>query len=363
MVLVLTFIKMPDGEQWAALRRMNKLLIVCYGTMSISNFITAMCGISGAADPAMCVSMLAVSMYQAMLFTATCVAFVAPQKISVGWLTKNGIGITIVVAVMVTCLFYGGKFFEACLWAGIVVYVISLVYYCLLFKRSYEQSLKLLEISYDEDMRGDLRFVKNCFLGALSVGISALVFVVFRLGNLCYSIFTCLYTLYYIYLAICVINYRIRAGYILKVVTTDKAPEEPAEEVVENIPEDSAQVAENELAEALERWVDKKYYTRNDLTVEEIAAELGTTQVMLRWYFTNRVGTTFRTWRQSLRLTEAKRVLRYEDVPTSTVHILAGVADKSNFHKLFRLEVGMTPQEYRDKYNTLPGHQEESQDL
>lgn len=196
MVLVLTFIKMPDGEQWAALRRMNKLLIVCYGTMSISNFITAMCGISGAADPAMCVSMLAVSMYQAMLFTATCVAFVAPQKISVGWLTKNGIGITIVVAVMVTCLFYGGKFFEACLWAGIVVYVISLVYYCLLFKRSYEQSLKLLEISYDEDMRGDLRFVKNCFLGALSVGISALVFVVFRLGNLCYSIFTCLYTLY-----------------------------------------------------------------------------------------------------------------------------------------------------------------------
>lgn len=55
MVLVLTFIKMPDGEQWAALRRMNKLLIVCYGTMSISNFITAMCGISGAADPAMCV--------------------------------------------------------------------------------------------------------------------------------------------------------------------------------------------------------------------------------------------------------------------------------------------------------------------
>ena len=258
---------------------------------------------------------------------------------------------------------YGGKFFEAGLWAGIVVYVISLVYYCLLFKRSYEQSLKLLEISYDEDMRGDLRFVKNCFLGALSVGISALVFVVFRLGNLCYSIFTCLYTLYYIYLAICVINYRIRAGYILKVVTTDKAPEEPAEEVVENIPEDSAQVAENELAEALERWVDKKHYTRNDLTVEEIAAELGTTQVMLRWYFTNRVGTTFRTWRQSLRLTEAKRLLRYEDVPTSTVHILAGVADKSNFHKLFRREVGMTPQEYRDKYNTLPGHQEESQDL
>lgn len=49
-----------------------------------------------------------------------------------------------------------------------------------------------MEISYDEDMRGDLRFVKNCFLGALSVGISALVFVVFRLGNLCYSIFTCL---------------------------------------------------------------------------------------------------------------------------------------------------------------------------
>ena len=85
----------------------------------------------------------------------------------------------------------------------------------------------------------------------------------------------------------------------------------------------------------------------NDLTVEEIAAELGTTHAMLKWYFTNRMHTTFRSWRLDLRVEEAKRLLRDEDVATSAVHTLVGVADKSNFHKLFSKQVGMTPREYK----------------
>ena len=86
---------------------------------------------------------------------------------------------------------------------------------------------------------------------------------------------------------------------------------------------------------------------RPRLTVEEIAAELSTTHAMLKWYFTNRMHTTFRSWRLDLRVEEAKRLLRDEDVATSAVHTLVGVADKSNFHKLFSKQVGMTPREYK----------------
>ena len=85
------------------------------------------------------------------------------------------------------------------------------------------------------------------------------------------------------------------------------------------------------------------------IMVEEIAAELGTTHAMLKWYFTNRMHTTFRTWRLDLRVEEAKRLLRDEDASTSSVHTLVGVADKSNFHKLFHKQVGMTPKEYKEQ--------------
>lgn len=348
LAIVLTCVKMPSGELWQAMRRMNRLLITCYVAMGISNIVTGLLGVSSSADPVMCVSMLVVSMYQALLFTATCVTFVSPHTISAGWLTKNGIAITLVGIATVYALCLGGSVMEFGLWAGIVAYIAEILYYCHLFKTCYSESLYKLESSYDEDMKDSLRLVKNCFVGALTVGLSALLYVVFRLGNVWYNAFTCIYTLYYIYLVICIINYRICAGYIVKVVA---AKENEAEVEYEVETSDTIIDTDEELrlADAINKWVDEKLFVRNDQTVEEIAAELGTTHAMLKWYFTNRMHTTFRTWRLDLRVEEAKRLLRDEDASTSSVHTLVGVADKSNFHKLFRKQVGMTPKEYKEQ--------------
>ena len=198
-----------------------------------------------------------------------------------------------------------------------------------------------------------LRLVKNSFIGALAVGICALMFVIFRLGIICYNIFTCIYVVYYVYLVISVINYRIESGYIIKAIASDEKASDKSPDN-ENIEAELPPLAinpdaETQLSDALDKWVKEKQYVRNDQTVEVIATELGTTHAMLKWYFTNRMHTTFRTWRQNLRLMEAKRLLSDENIPTSAIHKLIGVADKSNFHKLFRKQEGMTPQEYRDK--------------
>lgn len=198
LAIVLTCVKMPSGELWQAMRRMNRLLIACYVAMGISNIITGLLGVSSSADPVMCVSMLVVSMYQALLFTATCVTFVSPRTISARWLTKNGIAITLVGIATVYALCLGDSVMEFGLWAGIAAYIAEILYYCHLFKTCYSESLYKLESSYDEDMKDSLRLVKNCFVGALTVGLSALLYVVFRLGNVWYNAFTCIYTLYYI---------------------------------------------------------------------------------------------------------------------------------------------------------------------
>lgn len=239
------------------------------------------------------------------------------------------------------------------MWVGIAAHVAQLIYYCSLFRVCFNEGLHRLEESYDEDMRGSLRLVKHCFLGALAVGISALVYVVFRLGHIWYEAFTFIYTIYYIYLVICVINYRIGAGYIVKVIAAPSAAPAPAPAPAPTpvaVAEDTE--AERLLADAIARWVEEKQYVRNDLTVEEIALELGTTHMLLKRYFTTRIGTPFRTWRLDLRLNEAMRILREEDIPSSGVHTLVGIADKSNFHKLFRKQTGMTPQEYKDSHRS-----------
>lgn len=91
LAAVLAFLKMPGGAQWRAMRRMNTLLIVCYAAMGISNISTSLLGANDPGTPETCGAILIVSMYQAMLFTATCVVFVSPKKISTVWLTANAL--------------------------------------------------------------------------------------------------------------------------------------------------------------------------------------------------------------------------------------------------------------------------------
>ena len=228
------------------------------------------------------------------------------------------------------------------------------MYYCILFKRCYTSCVRTLEENYDDDMSDGLRWIRNCFLGALSVGISALLFGIFRWGGTMYSIFTCVYTLYYVYLVACVINYRIKAGYIVKVVATENTEVTEAEEQPTTAAQPEKESAEEmacdeqNLHQALEEWVRERKFVKNDQTVEEIAQELGTTHTVLKWYFTNRMHTTVRTWRIALRIEEAQRLRRDEKVPVTTVHKMVGVADKSNFHKQFRQVTAMTPREFAE---------------
>lgn len=344
LAAILIYLKMPQDIRWKAMRRMLSLLSLCYICMGVSNLITGLTGVSEAENAEMGIAVLLVSFFQALFFTATCLAFVAPSKVGVRWLTANVAAASSVCIVTIYALI-------RCKWAinyiwviDILLYILQLVYYCILFYRSYAGCQKVLEDNYDDELSSGLRWIRNCFLGALTVGVSALLFAMFRMGDVMYLIFTSIYTLYYIYLVICVINYRIEAGYIVKVVTLD----EVSQEIPDKSPDES-HFDEQNLRDAIEKWVSDKLYVKNDQTVEEIAYELGTTHTVLKWYFTNRMHTTFRTWRISLRIQEAKRLMREEKVAASVVHKMVGVADKSNFHKQFRQVTGVTPKEYAER--------------
>ena len=66
LAIVLTCVKMPSGELWQAMRRMNRLLITCYVAMGISNIVTGLLGVSSSADPVSCVNVSSIAFYSHM---------------------------------------------------------------------------------------------------------------------------------------------------------------------------------------------------------------------------------------------------------------------------------------------------------
>lgn len=356
LAVVLLSLKMPHDRRWQAMRRMLRLLSVSYVCIGVSNLITGGAGVSEAGNAEIGIAILLVSFFQALFLTATCLAFVSPRSVSVRWLTVNVLSVCAVCCASVCALLRWDGALDVVWTADIMLYAAQLVYYCRLFRRCYAACLRAIEENYDEEMSNGLPWIRNCFLGALAVGLSALLFAVFRCGGTMYLIFTSVYTLYYIYLVVCVINYRIEAGYIVKVVAADDGnaasagePSAAADTAADPGNAGANDDAERRLAVAIERWVEEKRFVIADQTVGEIALELGTTHAMLKWYFANRMHTTFRTWRISLRIREAQRLLREEAVSVSSLHKMVGVADKSNFHKQFRQATGMTPREYAER--------------
>ena len=103
------------------------------------------------------------------------------------------------------------------------------------------------------------------------------------------------------------------------------------------------------LEKSLEKWVEKKLYTEYDKSRDDVAKELKTTREFLHLYFTTRVGMDFKTWRTSLRVDEAKRLLlEKENVSINIVGEMAGFSDRSNFHRQFVKIVGCSPRQWRE---------------
>lgn len=102
------------------------------------------------------------------------------------------------------------------------------------------------------------------------------------------------------------------------------------------------------LEKSLVRWVDGKGWREPVRTVGEAAERLGTDSETLYYYFRQRVGMDFRTWRTRLRLEDAMRLLREEpDTPAVDIAARVGFSNRSNFSRQFLVYTGCTPLQWR----------------
>ena len=101
----------------------------------------------------------------------------------------------------------------------------------------------------------------------------------------------------------------------------------------------------------LEKWVEEGRYRNRYDSIDEILDELGITGDELRFYCSSRFHKCFLSWRKELRIEAAKEMLTScPEMPVSKICNALGITDKSDFRHQFKSATGMTPKEWREKF-------------
>lgn len=119
--------------------------------------------------------------------------------------------------------------------------------------------------------------------------------------------------------------------------------EKPKEEKVEK-----GNNLEEKIGPAVRQWVEEKNFCRPDLTIKDVAKEIGTNQNYMSQYINNYKGMTFQVWLNTLRIEESKTLLTSgEKMSIEEVGIRVGIELSYNFSRWFKIVTGITPYQYK----------------
>ncbi len=89
---------------------------------------------------------------------------------------------------------------------------------------------------------------------------------------------------------------------------------------------------------------------RSDISLKEVAGVVNLSPSHLASLFKTKVGVSYIKYLTSLRLEQAKKLLRTTDLTIAAVAEAVGYQTPTNFYRLFQRETGMTPAAYRQSH-------------
>ncbi len=342
--LVLAFLRIPHGEQWSKLSRARWILFATFALLSLSGCFKS----SDKDTELLSLVTLCVASFQALLFTYTSSTLIAPTSFS---LRK----FILILAVVILCsllLVFSKLYFPLLyriLWPiSLLAYTGQLVAHTCMFHLLAHHVQTNLEEYYDEDVGVHLHPVRLMFYSALIIGLIALTISALPMNTLGYNFFVGCYTIYYLSVAITMVNYVTDGPFFVQAAGYEAEEHTRAEQAECNI-----KTFVPALKIALDHWIEQKLYLKNDTSTDLIAHQLGVTRQQLAAYMRSEYGMTFRSWRMRLRLQYAQKLIVTDaTIKLSQVYEKAGFNDRSNFHKEFCKFAGMTPQAYKNNYTT-----------
>ena len=92
------------------------------------------------------------------------------------------------------------------------------------------------------------------------------------------------------------------------------------------------------------------HFTDPNLMLQDVAKAVNMSNSRFSTVFSQQTGQTFTEYLISLRLNKAKELLRETDMKSSQVAMESGYNDSHYFSYIFKKNLGITPSEYRTKY-------------
>lgn len=103
------------------------------------------------------------------------------------------------------------------------------------------------------------------------------------------------------------------------------------------------------LAGRLEKYfTDERVFLKSDLTVQNVAVELGTNRTYLSQCLNHELNTTFFDYVNGFRLEHACNLLKTTDMNIMNIAEESGFEYFSSFYRVFKKAYGCTPKEYRE---------------
>lgn len=285
------------------------------------------------------------SSIQALLFTSTLLTLYNPTFITKRFLFIN------ILPILILSVFYLGlrilfneKAMEPIYHPQYILSnrinllsILFFLYYC--FQLAYYTRLFIIE---EKKYNGEIdnyfsnnanlsqRWVHYTFYSALFIGILALSFQVFP-NKIFDLLFSMILLVFYFIFSIKYINYN--KFFVLI---------EPA---IATFSEQETTLRENkEWIECRNEIILKKHYLIESITLNDLSKIINIGRNTLSAYINKEEGVSFNTWINSMRIEEAKKMLR--DNPNYTIakiSELTGFTEQSNFSRQFKLITGQSP--------------------
>lgn len=213
---------------------------------------------------------------------------------------------------------------------------------------TYRRAVRLFDDTHSEDIGAYIRWMSIFTWWALiyGVGCGLLTFLPDR--------FVFLWILssipFYIYLYCSYLNYLLFYEQVESILEKEMM-KETSQTLNCNEHDDALLPAYHAaIKERLDKWITADGYTRQGLTIEELAATLVTNRTYLSSYIKTVYHVSFREWIAELRIAYAKQQLvQHPELTVAAISEASGFLSLSYFTKIFTTKEGCPPSKWRKR--------------
>ena len=215
---------------------------------------------------------------------------------------------------------FGGK----CLWMGMC---------CLL---EYRKCVKDLDNYYGETP--DIKWMYGLLWVVIFVSIFTIVTFYVPLT-------------YYVYYPIFIITYTIITFKVINYLPVKTSQVRSDSVNLEDDKEEKKSITidlKDKMEPIVTKWVNQKKFVQSEITIKDVAVEMGTNHNYLSKYLNNSLEMTFTVWLNTLRIEESKKILlENRTLSIEEVGKEVGIPQIYNFSRWFKIVTDTTPYQFR----------------